>query len=189
MASRGLTAEQLNQVISNTVVVLLARPDLQTEWRSNLIRLLHQVRDAKWDEETIFLAAVLNFLHHPEDTMPTGTRYDRAWESILSGVQTGILNSTQEQEEEITLERLLSSITQAVIAVLARGVADKTLVENDVREMRAAVAQASADELAAWIDDVLALLNGTPASELGQKHQGVYAAYWQALSQNLDQDM
>lgn len=189
MAQRGLTADQLNRVISNTVIVLLARPDLQTEWRANLVRLLHQVREAEGDEETIFLAAVLNLLHHPEDTMPTGTRYDHAWESILTGVQTGVLHSTHRQEEEeITLERLLGSVTQAVIAVLSRGVADKDLVEGDLREMRAAAAQASAEELAMWIDDALALLNGTPAAELGQKHQGVYAIYWQALAQNLDQD-
>lgn len=189
MGRRGLSGEQLNQVISNTVIVLLARPDLQTEWRANLIRLLSQVREAQWEDESIFVAAVLNLLHHPEDTMPTGTRYDRAWESILTGVQTGVLHSAQqEEEEEITLERLLSSVTQAVITVITRSDADKSAVEGELRDMRAAAATASAEELAIWLDDVLLVLGGTPINEVGQRHTGIYAAYWQVLSENLDQN-
>jgi hypothetical protein len=181
----ALTSEQVNQVINNTVIVILARPDLMMDWHENLTHLLHQAQNAEFDDEAIFIAAVMSLLHSPEDSLPTGTLYDRAWDAILSGVQTGTLQAAEEDAEAMTLERLLNSIIQAVMAAKSGSPEQKTGIEEEMRTIRAAASQADAHELIAWLDDILALLGGTPARQLGKNHQGVYANYWKALMQDL----
>jgi hypothetical protein len=48
----ALTSDQVNQVVSNTTMVMLVRPDLLPEWRDNLMELLQQARSSSRLEET-----------------------------------------------------------------------------------------------------------------------------------------
>jgi hypothetical protein len=176
-----LTSEQVQQIINNTLFVLMVRPDMLAEWRTNLRTLMNQAADASLDDEAIFVASVLTLLYSPDDTLPTGTVYDRAWESIVSGLQTGVIQSGEDQDEDMTLDRLLKSVAEAMVAVIVKVPEQQETVINDLTEMRSAAANANVTELIQWIDDALALLEGTPATDLGHNHQGVYAAYWDAM--------
>jgi hypothetical protein len=178
----ALTPEQVNQVVSNTTLVLLIRPDLLPEWRNNLMDLLRQTRSTDMQEAAIFVSAVLALLHSPGDTLPTGTVYDYAWQAILTGLQTGVPQPAASQGEQMTLDRLLNSVTEAAVAVMTQVPQQKDAVADELREMRAAAVEAQVAELTRWIDDVLALLSGTPSSDLpGEEHQGVYGAYWRLI--------
>ncbi len=181
----ALTAEQINQVVSNTTLVLLVRPDLLPEWRENLMALLQQARTSDMHEEAIFVSAVLSLLYSPGDTLPTGTVYDYAWQSILTGLQTGVPQPTASQGDQMTLDRLLNSVSEAVIAVMTQVPDQKSAVAGEVREMRSAAVDAQVAELINWIDDVLALLAGTTTAESGENHQGVYGAYWRLIIRSI----
>ncbi|MBN1565272.1 MAG: hypothetical protein JXA10_15615 [Anaerolineae bacterium] len=182
-----LTTDQVNQVVNNTTLVLLVRPDLIPEWRSNLVDLLNQTRQAALDEEAIFVSAVLSLLHSPTDTLPTGTPYDHAWQTILVGLQRGEIQpaAATPGEETMTIERLLQSIAEALVAVMTEVPQQKDAVASELIEMRAAALEADVPELRAWLDDGLALLAGAALADLGAQHEGIYATYWQTVVKNL----
>jgi hypothetical protein len=185
--ARALTSEQIRQMVNNTVVVLLARLDLLPEWQENLLDLLQQAREAHLDEEAIFVSAVLALLHSPGDTLPTGTVYDNAWQSIVTGLRTGNVQPALADDETMSLERLLDSMAEALVAVMTQVPDQKPTVAGELREIRAAAAQADVSALTNWLDDALAVLDGAPVQSLGQNHQGVYAAYWNEVIQKLQQ--
>ena len=181
----ALTSEQVNQVVSNTTLVLLVRPDLLPEWRENLMALLQQARSSDLHEEAIFVSAVLSLLNSPGDTLPTGTVYDFAWQSILTGLQTGVPQPAASQGDQMTLDRLLNSVSEAVIAVMTQVPDQKDAVTAELRDMRIAAVDAQIADFIRWIDDVLALLAGTTTAESGQDHQGVYGAYWRLIVRSI----
>ena len=181
----ALTSEQINQVVSNTTLVLLVRPDLLPEWRESLVALLQQARSSDLHEEAIFVSAVLSLLYSPGDTLPTGTVYDYAWQSILTGLQTGVPQPTASQGDQMTLDRLLNSVSEAVIAVMTQVPDQKDAVATELRDMRIAAVDAQIADLIRWIDDVLALLAGTLTAEGGADHQGVYGAYWRLIVRSI----
>ena len=185
--ARALTAEQIRQVVNNTVVVMLARLDLLPEWQENLLDLLQQAREAHLDEEAIFVSAVLALLHSPSDTLPTGTVYDYAWQSILTGLRTGVTPPPPAEGDTLSLDRLLNSMAEALVAVMTQVPNQKDTVADELRGIRSAAAQAGVTELTDWLDDALALLDGAPAQSLGRNHQGVYADYWNVIAQKLQQ--
>jgi uncharacterized protein YbcC (UPF0753/DUF2309 family) len=181
-----LTSEQVNQVVSNTTLVLLVRPDLLPEWQENLMDLLRQARSAELYEEAIFVSAVLALLYAPGDTLPTGTIYDYAWQTILTGLQTGMPQPAVSQGDEMTLDRLLNSVAEAVIAVMTQIPEQKDTIADELREMRGAAVEAQVDELIRWIDDLLALIAGTSPAELGGDQQGIYGAYWRLIMRSIE---
>jgi len=179
----ALTDEQIQQVIQNTALVILARPDLLPDWHANLTELVQQMRAAALDDEAIFLAAVLALLDHPGDTLPTGTQYDAAWEALLVSLQTGSLRPVREQET-ITLDRLLSSIVQAAVAVQTHAAEQRQAVYEELLQIKAAAVESQVPELVVWLDDVLDVLDGAAASERAAHHTGIYGAYWKSLVEN-----
>lgn len=176
----ALTGEQVGQIVNQTILVLLARPELVGEWRANLLSLLQQAREQVLEDEMIFVAAVISLLNSPRDRLPTGTVYDYAWESLLAGLATG-----GDVPVASELDQLLLSIAQATLAVLKHAPDQRELVAQEVQSVFDAAHEADMPELIAWLTDVLALLNGAAPDGLGAPHQGVYAAYWDALVRNL----
>jgi hypothetical protein len=184
----ALTTEQVNRVVENTVIVLLDRADLLAEWHANLYELLTQTRAQHLDDESIFIAAVLALLHSPRDALPTGTAYDRAWEAILIGLQTGSVQSLEDENTEVmTIDRLLKSVAEAVVTVMLHQPGQKEAIAGEIRNMYSAANDAGAPDLANWLADILALLNGAPAHLLGSAHVGIYAQYWDALARALSE--
>ena len=175
----ALTTEQVQQVVQNTVLVILARPDLLPDWQSNLNDLIGQMRAAALDDEAIFLAAVRVLLDRPADTLPTGTQYDQAWQAIITGLQTRSL--PQAREESITLDRLLNSIVQAVTAVQTHAAEQRQAIYEELLQIQAAAVESEVPELVVWLDDALDVLDGAVPSERAHHHSGVYSAYWQSL--------
>lgn len=178
----ALTTEQVQQVVQNTVLVILARPDLLPDWQTNLSDLIRQMRAAALDDEAIFLAAVLALLDQPADTLPTGTQYDQAWEAIVTGLQTRSLPHAR--EETITLDRLLSSIVQAVTAVQTQAADQRQAVYEELLQIKAAALESQVPELVVWLDDALDVLDGADPAERTHHHTGVYSVYWQSLTEN-----
>lgn len=185
-----LTSEQVKQIVNNTVIVLLARADMIDEWQVSLSDLLAQARRSNLDDESVFVAAVITLLGHPDDTLPTGTSYDRAWESILVGLQTGVVQDDEpvDDPDGLSLDRLLKSIAEAAITVLTRAPEQKSVIEAELHQIRSSADEADLVELSAWLNDVLALLSGANPANMGTNHQGVYSIYWNALVQNLSRD-
>lgn len=182
--ANALTSNQLEQIISNTVAVLLARPDLLPDWHANLFALLKQTQESHLEDEELFVAAVLALIHSPEDTLPTGTAYDNAWQAILTSLQTGVIQSAEE-DETATIKRLLQSVAEAVVAVQTRLPEQKDSVIEQVHDLQDAAVKAEVDELVRWLDDILKVLDGQPPEMFGNGHTDVYAAYWEALVESL----
>ncbi|MBN1200323.1 MAG: hypothetical protein JXJ20_00575 [Anaerolineae bacterium] len=181
-----LKPEQLDNVVNNTLVVLLMRPDLVSQWQTDLQNLLKEMLSGTQEDEAVFLAAVLNLLDNPGDTLPTGTIYDRDWEKILAGLKTGTVHSaSSEDSDSMRLDQLLSSVVRAVIAVMTRAAEQKDAIEDELRQIHVAAVDSEVDELASWLDDVLAILGGIAPRDLGNRHQGVYAVYWDVLIYNI----
>ena len=181
----ALTTEQVQQVVQNTVLVILARPDLLSDWRTNLVDLIGQMRSADLDEEAIFLAAVRALLDQPGDTLPTGTQYDQAWEAIVTSVQTRSVPSASEAHEDtITLDRLLGSIVQAVTAVQTHAAEQRQAIYEELLQIKAAAVESDVPELVAWLDDALDVLDGAAPADRAHHHAGVYSTYWQSLTEN-----
>ncbi|HMM28924.1 MAG TPA: hypothetical protein PKD46_11630 [Aggregatilineaceae bacterium] len=178
----ALTREQVQQVVQNTVLVMLARSDLLPDWRANLGDLIQQMRAAALDDEAIFLAAVLALLDRPTDTLPTGTQYDQAWQAIVTGLQTGSLPSAR--EETVTLDRLLGSVVQAISAVQSHAPDQRQAVYDELLHIKTAALEAEVPELVVWIDDALDVLDGAAPTERAHHHAGVYGVYWQTLIDN-----
>ncbi|MBN1680834.1 MAG: hypothetical protein JW966_11125 [Anaerolineae bacterium] len=182
----ALTVDQVDQVVDNTLLVLLVRPDLLPEWQANLRDLLDQVKNAALDEESLFLAAVLTLLSSPEDMLPTGTSYDNAWSAIMTGIQTGIVQShPAEDQHTMTLDRLLNSVVQAAAAVLTAAPEQKNLVREEIADMHRSAKDAGVHELAAWLSDVLTVMDDHPIHTIEVQHQGVYAVFWDAFANKL----
>ncbi|MCD4686610.1 MAG: hypothetical protein K8S97_11805 [Anaerolineae bacterium] len=181
--SHALTMDQVGQIVNNTMLVLLARPDLMPDWRANLQDLMVQSRVQQMEDEMLFVAAVLTLLHSPDDKLPTGTAYDYAWESLLISLATGVAQPLDREEEGISLERLLRSVAEAVVAVVTHAPEQKDTIQTEILQMRAAAENAAVPELIAWVDDALALLGGAALDDLDQQHQGIYATYWDAITQ------
>jgi hypothetical protein len=184
----GLTSDQVHRVVNNTLLVLLSRPDLMSEWHTNLLNLLTQTRSADLEDEAIFVAAVVTLLASPDDTLPTGTVYDTAWQSLVSGLRTGVAQPAATEGDSMSLDRLLGSIAEAVIAVMLQMPEQRDFIAHELRQMRAASTQGGMEEFQAWLDDTLALMAGTPPSALGRRHQGVYGAYWDAILERAGAD-
>lgn len=178
--AHALSQDQISNIVNNTVVVLLARPDLFEDWSANLQGLLKQTREKALEDEMLFVAAVLTLLHSPDDTLPTGTVYDYAWDTLLISLSTGIAQPLDQDSGE-TLDRLLRSVAEAVVTVITQVPNQKDTVQREIGEIRQAARDAEAAELETWLEDLLALLDGAPAVEMGKRHQGVYAAYWDAI--------
>ena len=182
--TQALTSEQVHQIVNNTLLVLLARPELRGEWRANLLDLLEQAREHALEDEMLFVAAVLSLLEKPNDRLPTGTVYDYAWEALLTGLATGRLQPLDD-EDDFSLDRLLRSVAEALVAVLTTSPEQRDVVSREVQNMLQAAQHSEAPELQTWLADVLAVLEGTDPTTLGQHHDGLYAAYWQAIVTNL----
>ncbi len=183
----ALTTDQVNHIINNTMVVLLARPDLLPDWRANLQDLLQQARSQGLEDEMLFVAAVLTLLDAPDDTLPTGTVYDYAWESLLTSLSSGIAQPVDDARDD-SLDRLLRSVAEAVVAVLTHAPDHKEAIADEIRQIHSTALDANAPELAAWLGDLLALLDGTPPDALGTQHQDIFAAYWDAIVRSLGAD-
>lgn len=183
----ALTTDQVNHIINNTMVVLLARPDLLPDWRANLQDLLQQAREQGLEDEMLFVAAVLTLLDAPDDTLPTGTAYDYAWESLLVSLSTGVAQPLDDEHDE-TLDRLLRSVAEAVVAVMTHASDHKETIANEIKQIHSTALDANAPELAAWLGDLMALLDGTPLDALGNGHQGIFAAYWDGIARSLGAD-
>ena len=187
MTPQALTPDQVQQIVTNTVVVLLARPDLAPEWQANLLNLLEQARQQQLEDEQLFVAALLTLLDSPEDTLPTGTLYDRAWQALITGLRTGRLTDPTAEGTD-TLDELLGAVVEAVIAARTTLPEQAAAIAGELRELRAAAERAAADELVRWVDDALAVLNGASPDTLSARHEGLYARYWQALRAHLAAD-
>ena len=140
------------------------------------------MRKANLDDEAIFLAAVQSLLDRPGDTLPTGTHYDPAWEAIVTSLQTRSFPS-QSREETITLDRLLSSIVQAVIAVQTVAAEQHQAIYEELLQIKAAAVESDVPELVAWLDDALDVLDGAEPADLAHHHTGIYSVYWQTLTE------
>ncbi|NDJ79115.1 MAG: hypothetical protein GYB65_22935 [Chloroflexi bacterium] len=186
--TRALTADLLNRIIDNTVVVLLVRPEMLPEWDANLLMLMREVQQAGLDDEAIFLASVLALLHEPGDSLPTGTLYDHAWEQLLIGLQTGVAQSSSSNGEAMTLDQALGWVVEAVTAVLTREAEQKDMIQQGLVQMRQAAEDADIPELVAWLSHAMDVLEGKAPRDLSHLHEGVYAAYWNVLVQNLGED-
>jgi hypothetical protein len=184
---RVLTAEQLDQIISNTMVVMLVRSDLMADWRNNLLDLLRQARVSQLDEEAIFVAAVLNLLYSPDDTLPTGTVYDSSWQSLLTSLRTGVRPPAATESREMTLDRLLNTVTEAVVSVLTETPDQLDSVNEELNQMLTAASNSSMREMVIWIEDALAVLQGVSPHHLSDHHQGVYSTYWETIVSSVQQ--
>lgn len=182
--AQALTSEQVTQVVENTVYVLLGRPDLVPEWHTNLVDLLRQSQSVGLEDEELFIGAVLTLLHSPGDRLPTGTRYDRAWDAIMVGLQTGVVG--QSAAEGITLDRLLHSVVEAVTAILTRAPDQRDSIEAELVDMQTAATEAGLPELVRWLDDVRALMSGEPIHTLGHQHEDEYQTFWHMLVQRMN---
>jgi len=182
--TQALNSEQIHQIVNNTLLVILARPELRDEWRANLLDLLQQARHQGLEDEMLFVAAVLSLLETPNDRLPTGTVYDYAWEALLTGLTTGKLQPLDD-DSDLSMERLLRSVAEALVAVLTVSPDQRDVVAQEVHNMHQAAQKSNASELHAWLTDVLAVLDGTHPATLGQHHKGLYADYWQAIVANL----
>ena len=183
----ALTTEQVNQVIHNTMLVLLVRPDLSGEWQENLLNLLDQARESALEDEAIFVASVLTLLYSPDDELPTGTKYDHAWQSILTGLRTGVAEPVSEDRETITLDRLLRSVTEAVLTVIQRAPDQADTIRTELAEMRRAAIESNVIDLVNWLDDVTSVIDGTPPHAIERIHEGIYGAYWKAIQEQLEE--
>lgn len=179
----ALNEEQVNQVIHNTIVVMLARQDLQSEWQADLFDLLHQAQTADMIEEAIFLAAVIALLDSPDDELPTGTRYDPAWHAIRTGLDTGSLPGTS--QSEISLDRLLQAVVNAIVTVRRDNPHQVDALEEELHEMRAAAAEAGAQDLLHWLDDTIEVLHGSDPAAIASAHTGMFADQWHTLTERL----
>jgi hypothetical protein len=177
----ALSTDQLQQIINNTMLVILVRPDLQEDWHNNLVDLLDQARSQALEDEAIFVAAVLTLIYSPDDTLPTGTVYDRAWQTLLSALHSGVSQGTEDADPEMTLERLLKSVAEAVVTVQLRAPSQVEALLAELQEVHRAASEAQVEELIRWLDDVIALVNGAPLESLGAGHSGVYGRYWGAI--------
>lgn len=182
--AHALTPDQINNIVNNTMVVMLARPELLPEWRENLQDLLQQTREQNLEDEMLFVAAVLALLHSPEDTLPTGTVYDYAWDTLMNNLMTG-MSQPADQNNAGSLDRLLQSLAEAVVTVLTRMPDHRDAVKEEVIEIYVAAQDAGLTELIAWVDDVLLVLDGGAPERLGGDHSGIYAAYWDAIVREL----
>lgn len=183
----ALTTDQIKQIINNTMLVMLVRPDLKPEWHTNLEGLIQQAQDAAMDDEALFAAAVLALIYSPGDTLPTGTAYDTAWQALLVSLQSGVAQTDDaESEASMTLDRLLKSVAEAVITVQRNAPSQKTALLNELDEVRQAGETAGVSELIRWLDDVTALVNGAPITTLGQGHQGVFRDFWDMIVRGLE---
>ena len=182
----ALSSEQLNQVINNTVVVILARPDLHSEWNKDLNHLLRQARAAGLEAEAIFVSAVINLLAHPDDVLPTGTQYDNAWDTIRHGLETGSLPGPA--REEPSIDRLLETVVDAVVIALTEDSSHLPMLEEELHEMRATAAESGLMDLLHWLDNVVEIINGTDPRTLQPAADGAYAAHWQLLIERLESD-
>lgn len=180
----ALTSEQVDLVVENTILVLRARPDLLGEWRDNLERLLHDAQAASLEDEALFVAAVLTLLAWPDDTLPTGTPYDPAWYSIQTGLKTGAVGTTRAREG-IELEDVLRAVSEAALAVLTEMPDEREAVLAELHQIRVSARSAGAETLAAWLDDVSALLAGAPPGGFHAPHPEPYHTYWRALLDSL----
>jgi len=182
--TQALTSEQVHQIVNNTLLVLLARPELQREWRANLLDLLKQAREQALEDEMLFVAAVLSLLEKPNDRLPTGTAYDYAWEALLTGLKTGRLQPLDD-EDGFSLEHLLRSVAEALVAVFTTSPNQRDVVTREVQNMLQAAQDSNVPELETWLADALAVLNGADPIALAQHHEGLYGAYWQAIVANI----
>lgn len=187
MTGHALSPDQINNIVNNTMVVLLARPDLLPEWRENLLDLLRQTREHALEEEMLFVAAVVTLLNSPDDTLPTGTSYDYAWQSLLSGLSTGVVQPMAQNDAE-ALEQLLQSVAEAVVVVMTSAPDHRDAIRGEIEEIRESSRHAGLPGLTAWLDDLLALLTGTPLSALTRQHDDRYGAYWDAIVSKLNGD-
>lgn len=185
--AQALTPEQVQQMVVNTVVVLLARPDLAPEWEAHLLDLLDQARQRQLEDEQLFVAAVVTLLNSPQDTLPTGTIYDRAWQALIASLRTGTLIDPQAETGVDTLDELLGAVVEAVVAARTVLPDQADAIAGELRDLRAAAERAAAAELVRWVDDALAVLAGESPADRGAEHEGVYAAYWQALRSSLNE--
>jgi hypothetical protein len=86
----------------------------------------------------------------------------------------------------MTLDRLLNSVAEAVIAVMTEVPDQRAAVADELREMRGAASDGQVVELIRWIDDLLALLDGKPGLDRsGEGHQGIYGAYWRLIMRSI----
>lgn len=186
--TQALTPEQVQQMVTNTVIVLLARPDLAPEWQAHLLDLLDQARQQQLEDEQIFVAALVALLGSPEDTLPTGTLYDRAWQALITSLRTATLTPPAAEAGPDTLDELLGAVVEAVIAARTTLPDQAKTIAEELSELRDAAQRAAADELMRWVDDALAVLSGEAPEKLGAEHEGIYADYWQALRAHLSSD-
>lgn len=187
MTGHALSPDQINNIVNNTMVVLLARPDLLPDWHENLLDLLRQTREHALEEEMLFVAAVVTLLNSPDDTLPTGTSYDYAWQSLLSGLATGVVQPMAQNDDE-ALEQLLQSVAEAVVVVMTTAPDHRDAIRGEIEEIRESSRHAGLPGLTAWLDDLLALLTGTPLSALTREHSDRYGAYWDAIVSRLNGD-
>ncbi len=186
--TQALTPDQVRQIVVNTVVVLLARPDIAPAWQVHLLELLDQACQQQLEDEQLFVAAVLTLLNSPEDTLPTGTRYDHAWQVLITSLRTGTLIDPQAEAETDTLDELLGAVVEAVVAARTVLPDQATAIAAELRELRAAAERADAEELVYWVDDALAVLAGESPQDRGTDHEGIYATYWQLLRSSLNEN-
>ncbi|GAB4414782.1 MAG: hypothetical protein Kow00106_10020 [Anaerolineae bacterium] len=185
--TQALTPDQVRQIVTNTVVVLLARPDLAPEWQAHLLELLDQARQQQLEDEQLFVAAVVTLLGSPDDTLPTGTVYDHVWQALITSLRTGRLIEPEAEADTDTLDELLGAVVEAVVAARTVLPDQATAIAAELRDLRAAAERADAEELVRWVDDALAVLAGESPQDRGTEHEGVYAAYWQALRSSLSE--
>ena len=100
----GLTREQLQTVVSNTIAVMTSMPEKRNEWRESLAGVLGHAQEEKVQQDAEFFTALLALLDGDTPTLSPESPYIDALKAIQAGIangSAGLQQTAREAEDQV----------------------------------------------------------------------------------------
>src|SRR6266700_1967393 len=89
----GLSSDQLNTMVANTITVMTAMPVKRADWHGRLEEALKQAQKANQVQETEFFVALLALLDGQPSSLTEDHPYAHAFNEIQAGIAAGVSQS------------------------------------------------------------------------------------------------
>jgi tetratricopeptide (TPR) repeat protein len=170
--------DQLQTIVSNTVVVMTTMPERRAEWREVVVKGLQNAQQHGTDlhNEVEFITALLAILDGKAVVLPN----DHPLSFVLAEIQEGIEVGGQEddqnpQDDDLPFDAEL--IPRSIAALLGRPQEKMAHVQY----LTAMSAQTADEGLKALLEVIQLGLFGSDLSQLGQNLNGVYLQTWETI--------
>ncbi|TVR19505.1 MAG: hypothetical protein EA396_12430 [Anaerolineaceae bacterium] len=184
-----LTADEMEPILQNTVVVMTAMPEKREEWLQTVNGRMQGVPEG---DDSAFLSAIVGLLKDEDATLSADNKHHAVWTAIQAGISDGgqsAPSTPPPQQVDISTEQL-QEMVQNIAHILQHDTDQKPVLRGIVNHNRNIAVGIGDKTAAAFFDAVVSLIDADGVDSVPTPTlDGAFAVAWTALLKMLQSDV